>query len=888
MPLRSRIRSIVRNLLFRRRVERDLDEELRAYVEMDIDEKQRAGAAEDDARRRALVEFGGIDQVKERVRDVRAGALADEVYQDVAYAVRLLRKHASFTTVALATLALGVGAATAVFSVVDTVVFRPLPYEHPERLVKICGTSAADRACDDDFSASELEALRRTSGVFEQVAGDDGRSATLGAADGGGQPIGVGLVTDDWLSTLGVRPLIGRDFQPDEARVGHDRVVILTHDYWRRHFNSDPGALGTTLTLDGTSHTVIGVLPRNVLRDYADVLIPLDIAEYRAQSLDVFARLKPGWTLAQAGAAVAAVGRHVEPRTGGADLDRRLTVEPLGKYYASVPRRATEGLLLMLLAVGMLVLIACANVATLLLARGSGRRHEALIRAALGASRGRLVRQFLVESLVLSVVGGALGVLVARLSIGGLTALAVSGGYVPDHLEVTADLRVLGVSLALSLVTGLAFGLVPALQASNIDLRAGVRESSGGSGGQRRGRAGRLLVVAELALTLVLLAGFGLLIRSFQQVYAASGGFDPDNVLITGSDAGQSFADAVAFWRGALERARAVPGIASAALTSRPPIAGARHTPFLLEGQAIAAETALSHADDVLVSPDYFRTMQIPVLKGRAFTNADTGSSQPVVIVSESLARRYFGGANVIGRRIRLLDQSPLTCCSAPAPVDHVWRDVVGIVGDVRQAGLDDAPAVTIYRPYTQIVEHDMFLVVRAASPSQAGRVTADLRGPLASVDPARHWSSIRPMWQIIRTSGSIRLRRFVLILLGGFAAAGLLLAALGVYGVASRVVADRTREIGLRIALGATRPSVFFDVFRRMMVLAAGGAAIGIATAFALARLIRTMLFGVGPADGVTYLGAALLLAVVVLLASGLPARKAARVDPIVALKSD
>jgi hypothetical protein len=328
MPVKSRFTSFVRNLLLRDRVERDLDDELHAYVEMTIEEKRTTGVPEEDARRGALLELGGLDQVKECVRDVRTGALVDHCRQDLFYAVRMLRKNISFTAVAVTTLALAIGANTAVFSIVDTVVFRPLPYKEPGRLVKICGTGLRDRACDDDFSGPELEGIRGQSDLFEQIAADDGMGASHVRADGGHESIGVGLVTNNWLSTLGVRPVLGRDFG-DEAQAGRDHVVILTHDYWRHHFNSDAQVVGTPFVVDGVVHTVIGVLPPNVLRSYADVLKPLVTAGYSDRSLDVFARLKPGVTLTQARAGVEIIGRRLEDQYPATNKGRRLGVEPL-------------------------------------------------------------------------------------------------------------------------------------------------------------------------------------------------------------------------------------------------------------------------------------------------------------------------------------------------------------------------------------------------------------------------------------------------------------------------------------------------------------------------------------------------------------------------------
>jgi predicted permease len=881
-----RLASFLRNLFRSDRVDRELDDELRAYVEMTADEKRRAGLSDAEARRLALAEFGGIEPIKARVRDVRAGVLVDQVRQDLAYATRTLRKNAGFTTIAVATLAIGVGTTTAVFSIVDTVVFRSLPYADPEHLVRVCGLGIRDNACLDDVALEEYEHVRRLD-LFEQVAADDGMGVTVVRPDGSRDDLGVGLVTPNWLSTLGVRPLLGRDFQADDGLPGRDRVLLLTHDYWKRQYGASPDAIGATVTFDGVVHTVVGVLPPNVLRHYADVMKPLVLRGYTDRSLDLVARLRPGAPLPRAEVAVGGV--QSLPRRDGVNGDRRLAAIPLGRSYAEVTGTAVDGLTVMLGAVALVLLVACANVANLLLTRAGTRRRESVVRAALGASRGRLLRQSLVESLLLFAVGGIGGVLLAQVLVGSLTAFAISGGYMPERMAVALDARILAAAIAMSVVTGLVFGLIPAMQASRVDLNRGLRASAPpATADRRRGRARRLLIAAEVALSLVLLAGFGLLTRSFARVYANGAGIDPSDIIVTASDGGRSFREAMLFWRASLDRVRMLHGVSSAALTSRPPVNDVRSKRIVIEGHPPIAEEDAPLADDVLVSDAYFETMRIPLVSGRTFTPADDDSSAPVVIISESVARRHFGGADPIGRSIRLLEKLPMTCCAAPGPVEGVWRRIVGVVRDIRQANLEDEPSATIYRPYGQIVEHDMFLVLRASSSADAGRLTRDLRAQLLAVDPARDWMTPRPMWQMIRDSESIRLRRFVLTLLGTFAALALILAAVGIFGVASSVVAERTREIGIRMALGATRTAVFRQIIGEMAALAVAGTAAGLIAAAALTRAITAMLFGVSPADAATYVAVAMVLGVVVLIASWIPARKATRIDPLVALRQE
>ncbi len=440
----------------------------------------------------------------------------------------------------------------------------------------------------------------------------------------------------------------------------------------------------------------------------------------------------------------------------------------------------------------------------------------------------------------------------------------------------------------MSLLTGALVGLVPALQASRVDLNEGLRDSPPVLGGGRRNRSRRLLVVSELALSLVLLVGCGLLFRSFLRIHAVSGGFDPENLLETGADGGRSFPRAVAFWRAALERARAIPGVRSAALTSRPPVHGARQQRFTIEGRPAAPEADEPQGGDILVSPEYFETMGIPLLKGRAFTEKDDETAPPVVIVSSGLARRYFGDEDPLGRYVSVRERSPMSCCSTAQPPEGVWREVIGVVGDVRQGNLDEDPAVTLYRPYSQIVEHDMYLMVRARSASETASVATLLRSRLPAGEANGEWEGVRPMRQVIRESESIRLRRFVILLLGSFAGLALVLAAVGVYGVAAYTVVERTREIGVRMALGATRPVVFRQVLGEALATAVAGLVLGSLAALALTRLISSMLFGVRLLDVVTYLGVSFVLVAVVLLAGYLPARRATRVDPMTALRHE
>jgi putative ABC transport system permease protein len=886
MSLTSRLSSLLRNILRKPRVERDLDDELHAYLDMATDERRRAGMPDADARRAALIELQGLEQVKEQVRDARAGALLEQLRQDVSYAGRMFVKNRGFTAAAVLTLALGIGATTAIFGIVDTVIYRPLPYREPGRLVKIAGNAAG--VPTDVVSFADFADIRDRNRAFEQIAADDGTDFTV-TIDGKPRSVLGGMVTTSWLPTLGVQPILGRSFLPEEDQPGRSRVLLLTANYWRRAFGADPHIVGRTVAVNGAMHTIVGVLPPNVLRYEADMLLPLVPAEYPVErghrDLDVFARLRPGITLAQAQADVDVIAGALAAEYPATNSGRRMTVRPLDKYYLSIGSRSRQGLLLMLGAVALVLLIACVNVASLMLARALTRGRECLIRAALGASRGRLVRQLLVENLLLFLAGGALGLLMARWSIEWLHGLAVANGYVPARLAIAVDARVFAFSLCVSLMAGILFGLAPALRASRVDLSQGLRDAGSTGGGRRHNRGSQALIVAELALSLVLLTAFGLLARSFARVHAAAGGMALDHVIETGSDGGRTFAPAVAFWREAIAQAQSIPGIEIAAVSSRPPVHDARDLPFRVEGMPDGSASR-EFAGDILVSAGYFQTLGIPLLEGRSFTDADNGSATPVAIVSQSLAQRYFKGGTAVGRSIEVVHvDASVRCCSSAGPLRGVQSMIVGVAADVRQANLDAAPAMTIYRPYTQIVEHDMFLLLRARTAADASQIAPDLRERLRA-GLGKDWWDARLLRQVIADSESVRLRRFVLILLGIFAALALVLAAVGLYGVMAFSVAERRREIGIRVALGATSQRVLRQVLGDALRLAGIALVVGVLAAQLVNRLIASMLFGVDRTDALTYGMVWILLAAAALLASYFPARRAARVDPIAALK--
>jgi putative ABC transport system permease protein len=814
--------------------------------------------------------------------------MLDDLARDVIYGLRIARRNPGFTTAAVVTLGLGIGVTTTTFTVADAIIFRPLPYAQPERLVKVWGRSSAHPT--DNMALADFTGVEGLTAIFEQVGADDGMGVrvedgqTSHAANGA-------LVTAEWLTTLGVRPALGRGFLAEEFLPASDDVVILTHVYWQRRFGADPAVIGRSLRIDGNPTTIVGVLPANVLRYGADLLRPLVIGTYppsrEYRNLDVVARLRPEATIASAQAAVDVLARQLDLAYSSPNANREFSVAQLGKNYASIGPGAAQSLMLMLGAVALVLLIACVNVANLLLARAITRERECAIRTALGASRGRLSRQLLIENLLLFVAGGGLGCFLAWWSLDLMTALGVSGGYIPERLLVSLDARVLGFAALVTLITAATFGLAPALRGAAVSVSHGLKEASQNErGGSSRARTRRVLIVAELALSVVLLVGCGLIVRSLLGLYANVNGFEPDRLLETGSDAGREFAPALMKWRAALERARGIPGVESAALSSRPPIHGARLQSFSVSGRPAVDHALEPRAGDILISPDYLRTMGIPLRTGRAFTELDAHTSTPVVIISETLARQQFPGEDPIGQRIRLNERSPLSCCVVAAPVDGVWREIVGVAGDIRQANLDEAPAATIYRPYGQIFEHDMFLLIRTRTDRDTAPVAAALATELRSVDPSMFWSPVQSMHQSIAESGSVRTRRFVVQILSGFSVLALALAAVGLYGVMAYLVIERRREIAVRMALGATRSVLFKQILGEAgRLLLVGLFAGAIATRW-LSRWIASLLFGVTTTDLATHLVVFLVLGTVGLLASYLPARRAAGVDPMIALR--
>jgi putative ABC transport system permease protein len=800
---------------------------------------------------------------------------------DLRLGLRAMRRQPGFAAAAVAALALGIGGSTAMFSVVDAVLLRPLPYPDPERIVEIAAT-APERGLDaTPLSHQRFTALAERSRSFTSIGATTRDTVDL---TGVAEPVQLAAarISSGLLEVLGVRPLAGRNFLPDEDRPGGRPVVLLSHRLWRQRFGADPGLVGGEISLDGAPATVVGVMPPGfAFPDAAiDVWIPrvaepsflsAGAVERGSTYLTVVARLKPGATRQRAQAELDLLAR-ADPRSDWLDAGFGYLAVPLTERIVHDVRPT---LLILLGAVGCVLLIACANVAGLLLARAVGRRREMAIRAALGASRRRLVRQLLTESVLLATLGAACGLALATLGLNLLVAAAPDG--LPRAAEIGIDGRVLAATALLALATGVLFGLAPALRTAKVELDEVLRESgrtAGGGAGRRHRRLGGVLVVAELALSVVLLVTAGLLLRSFLGLRAVEIGFDPGRLLVARIDLPPSRdpapADVRRFYRRLEEELAALPGAIAVGGAETLPLGGSDpQTLLAVEGRPLPPLGEREVVSFNTVSPGYFRALGIPVVAGRAFTAQDDETAPIRVVVDQSFARRTFPDQPAVGRRV-LLGRST------------TGFEIIGVVGDVRHARLDAAPAGSFYLSANQRTVPGMAMVVRtAAAPLALG---AAVRQRVLAIDPDQPVARLETMDDVV--ARSIADRRFTLMLLGGFAAVALVLAALGLYAVLAYWVGRRTGEIGLRMALGARGRDVVMLVVGRSLLLTLIGLAIGLAAAAAATRLVSTFLFGVTATDPLTFAGIAALLTLIAALASVLPARRASRVDPLVALR--
>ncbi|HET9983694.1 MAG TPA: ABC transporter permease [Longimicrobiales bacterium] len=893
----------------RGRRERELADELAFHLEMATEQNIARGMSAAEARRAALLAFGGVERFKEEARDARGTRLLENFAGDVRYAARGLRRAPGFTAAAVVTLGLGIGANSAIFSAVDAVLLRPPPFPAPGRLVLLWGQRPDAGSPELPISYPNFRDLREATSAFAGVAAwssfEDSRLVLTGAGEP--EQLRFGVASGDFFDVLGVWPVAGRTFTPadDEARSGP--VVLVSEGLWRRRLGGEPGAVGRSLTLDGRPYTVVGVLPASFRfggdRHAPDVWIPLgqDPAGTGPRSrqfargasfLGVVARLRPGVGVGRAQADADAAAARLAERYPHFDREWRIRVVPLAE-------RAVEGrrptLLVLLAAVGCVLLIACANVANLLLARGTTRARELALRTALGAGRARIVVQLLTEAGVLALAGGALGLAAAAglLRLLGHLDLASPSVFVPYTTPTTAlrvDGRALAFTLALCAATTALAGLWPALHAARGGSASRLADGGRGSDAPAGRRTRDALVVAEIAVSLVLLAGAGLMLRTLTALRRVDPGFHAEHVLTAEvglPDGRYADPDRVrAFWGALLERARALPGVRDAGAVQLLPLAGiGPSTDFVLEGGPPPRPGEGPEVRYAVATPGYVGALGIRVLRGRDFDRRDDERAARVALVSESMARHSWPGQDPIGKRVALSIEALRFRGDGPPILDFpsAYRTVVGVVADVRHDALSREPAPHLYLPLAQHPAREMTVVLRTTGDPAA--LAAALRRTVASIDPAQPVSDIRGMEDVVaQTVGQPRYRT---LLLGLFGAVAALLAAIGLYGVLAYGVARRTREIGVRIALGATSRDVFRLVGADALRLAAAGLALGVAGALAATRMLSGLLFGVRAIDPLTFLAATAGLLAVAAAAAWLPARRAACVDPADALRA-
>jgi len=811
----------------------------------------------------------------------------DEMFQDLRYGLRMLLKQKGFTAVAVLTLALGIGANTAIFSVVHAVLLRPLPYSQPEQLIWIWETCPKDDIKEESASVPNFADWRSQSQSFTEMAAFAGTAPVLTNA---GEPerIPGTSVTANFFTTLGVEPMIGRSFVAEENEPGKNRVVILSHSLWQRRFGSDPEIVGQKLTLNGNPHEVVGVMPPGFQNPrpeprQIEMWLPLSLepakAGRRSDFLKVVARLAPGVSINQAQAEMKTITEGLAERYPQTNYGWGVTILPLHERIVGNLRPA---LWTLTGAVAFLLLIACANVANLLLARSAARQQEIAVRTALGAGRWRLVRQFLTESVLLSLIGGVTGLLVGWWGVRLLVAL--SSDNIPRLGEVTLSGQVFAFTSALSILTGLVFGLVPAIHAANPNLTESLKEAGrSATEGTRSGRMRSALVVSEIALALVMLVGAGLMARSFMLLQKVDPGFNPERIVtalislpVSKYPEGPQI---TAFYHQLLERVRTTPGVESAALGSAVPLNSGAYTSFAIEGRPVPRpEEAQPDADYLRVSRDYFATLGIRLIRGENFADRYADGAPGVTIISQSMERKYFPNEDPIGKRLTTGNPQP------PPGQTVTWLTIIGIVADTPSERLDAPPYPQFYVPFDQTGQRSLTLIARTAGEPR-GAVGA-LRNATWSLDRDQPLYNIRTMEELM--ASSVAARRFNMLLVGLFAALGLVLAAVGIYGVISYSVNQRTHEIGIRVALGAERRDIVRLIVGEGLVLTLTGVGLGLFAAFAVTRLLAGLLFGVSARDPFTFAGVAALLAVVALLACYLPARRAASVDPMTALRHD
>ena len=874
----------------RAQLARELDAELTFHLESRADALVADGVPREEALRRAREEFGDIERTRAYCRDVderaeRETRTADRITewrQDVKYAFRTLRRSPGFAFVSLLTLALAIGANTAIFSVARAVLLEPLPYGSPDALTRVFENYPGNPTETTPLSPPDFVDYKAQQRAFSGIAAIAGMgNVTWRPEHGDPESVTAAAIATDLLTVLQVKPLHGRNLSSDADQPGHDPEVLLSYGFWQRAFGGDLAVVGKRVTMNGQATTIVGVMPSNFTIGWGEeVWMPLDLSDDLARStvtrrqhwVHAIGRLRPGVTLDAATADLAVIGRRLAIAYPQADSGRFALVRPVRDTMIGSLRPAV---LLLQGAAAMVLLIACANLANLTLSRTIGRRREMALRAALGAGRGRLTRQLLTESLLLAVIGGAAGVVLATVATRAL--LALNPDALPAMFTVSVDSRVMLFSLALSAATGVLFGLLPALDAARADVHDSLKDGGRGSSGRAGERVKRALVIAQVGLALMLLVGAGLLVRSFRELTRVRIGFDPDHVLTAQLRAGGSAYDSASavnkFYDGVIGEIAQSPGVEAVGGVTILPTLGYVGTNLRIEGQP-TDESNLPDLGYIAIRGGYLRAMRIPVVAGREFDATDVANGPLSVMINETAARRFFPKGNPVGHRIRI----------GPNP-NGKWMTIVGVVGDVRAEGLDIAPKPMLVAYHREEAwDRSLALVVRTiGDPMMAAAV---VRRAVKNADPAMAIRDIRTLNDIV--GASLARRRFSLGLASCFAVVALLLAAVGIYGVLAYMVTTRTREFGVRMALGASARSVLVLVVRQGMGWSLAGILIGVCASLAAGRVLDRMLYGVTSLDPSTYIAVVAVLLAVVAAACVVPAARATRVDPLESMRAE
>jgi putative ABC transport system permease protein len=874
MP-RLRLFTVLRNLFQRERLEKDLDEEVRSYVDLLTDEKRTAGLPKEAAIRAALIEAGGVEQVKEHVREQRSGTAVEHILQDVRYGARMAVRNPMFAGVVILTLGIGIGATTAVFSVVDAVLLNPLPFPQADRIVTLWQHNVNAPTERLLVSPANLLDWRDRSTTLEALAAIEPSGLEF-MADGEPQSLRIWRVSAGFFEVLGVPALHGRTFTTEEYQAGN--AVVLSYGFWQQQFAGDRNLVGKTLSLSGRPTAVVGIMPPEFDFPQGRVLwAPRSFTERDRQNrgstyLNTVALLKPGATAAMAVGEMRGISEQLSREYPTTNRNISVSIIPLRERLVGHVR---PYLILLTGAVTFILLITCVNVANVLLARGAARTPELAVRAALGARRTRLFGQLVAENLVLALLGGTLGVAVAHWGVRAFITLAP--GDVPRLEEAGINATVLVFAVSLSCATALMFGVLPARHFSNVNADAALREGPRGGGHAVAVRTRRVLVIGEVALALTLLTGASLLVRSFVNLLRVDPGFSTENVVALPVFVWSRYPteeQRVMFFRDTLQRIQALPGVRSAGAASTIPFSEAlsdMRTRLMIEGRPTDADARPTIAVNVVTS-GYFQAMGVAVARGRAFGPADGREATPVAVINETMARRFWPGEDPLGMRIRV-DDGP-----------DVSREIIGVVRDTRDSGLDATPAPTVFLSHEQHPVGNMTYVVR--STTDPASIVRSVKSAVWSVNKELPFRPISTLQDLV--AASIAPRQFVLVLIGTFGIVGLLLAALGLFGLVNHLVVQRTREIGVRVALGAAPHSIVRGLVAEGIRLAGLGVAIGVVGAIGLTQSLSGLVYGVQPTDPLAFAGAILLVLIVAAVASYLPARRAAALSPMVALRTE